>query len=256
LTELPVTPGAKLAILLDYDGTLAPIVDRPEKAVPFPGIPAILRRLVRCRRYRVAVISGRPVAQLRAWVPEGPVLVGVHGAEWLFPGTGLERLQLPGSLQKTLDDFYRRLQEIVPQNRGFIIECKEVAVALHYRLAAKDDTVSVLARAKRLIETFLPPVDWAVVEGHKVIEVRPRHASKGKAVQRLCERWPSYTPLYVGDDTTDEDAFEAVNTAGGISILVAAQPRRTAARYRLTGPAAVADFLQELVIRHDENGSA
>ncbi|MGQ9498308.1 MAG: trehalose-phosphatase [Desulfotomaculales bacterium] len=256
MTGSPVVPDANLAIFLDYDGTLAPIVDRPENAMPFPGIPAILCRLVRCQRYRVAVVSGRPLAQLRAWVPEGPVLVGVHGAEWLFPGAGLERLQLSGPVQSTLDDFYRRLQEIVPQNRGFLIEYKEVAVAVHYRLAAEEHTVPVLARVKELIEAFLPPADWVVVEGHKVMEVRPRQAGKGRAVQRLCERWPSYTPLYVGDDATDEDAFEAVNRAGGISILVAAQPRRTAARYRLAGPAAVADFLQGLVIRHDENGSA
>jgi len=249
LTQLPVVPDTKLAIMLDYDGTLAPLVARPENAAPFPGIPEVLHRLTRCQDYRVAIVSGRPVAQLRRWIPGGPVLVGIHGAEWLFPGTGLERLQLPEQAQKALDDFYRRLQQVALQDDGFVVEYKKVAVALHYRLAAEDRAITVLSRAKELMETLLPGAEWVIVEGNKVLEVRPRQANKGKAVQRLCGRWPSFTPLYIGDDTTDEDAFEAVNVAGGISILVTAQLQQTAARYRLPGPAAVAEFLRTLVVR-------
>jgi trehalose 6-phosphate phosphatase len=85
-----------------------------------------------------------------------------------------------------------------------------------------------------------------VVEGHKVLEVRPRQADKGAAVRRLCSEWPAFTPVYFGDDATDEDAFAAVNEAGGVSVLVAKRPRPTAARYRLKDPAAVARCLARL----------
>lgn len=245
--QLPVRPGMKLAILLDYDGTVAPIAARPEDAVPLPGMPEVIRQLASCREYRVALVSGRPVEELRRWVPAGPVLVGVHGAEWLVPGVGLERLQLPERVRESLEDLHRRLREIAAEHSGFLVEYKGVAVALHYRLAGEEHAKTVLTQARELIAALMPAADWAVVEGRKVLEVRPRQVDKGEAVRRLCARWPSFTPLYFGDDRTDEDAFAAVNVAGGISVLVAERPRPTAAHFRVPGPDAVARFLKELV---------
>lgn len=241
-------------LLLDYDGTLVPVAARPELARPGPELAGLLARLTRMPGWRVAVVSGRTVEDLRRLLPvAGLYLVGVHGAELAAPG---------GSVARTCDPSFgeglRRLAvaaaALARPEEGFVLEDKGVALALHYRLAAPARAAEVGRRFADLARVHLPAGGWRLLAGKKVLEVRPAGVDKGRAVAVLLDEHPGALALYFGDDATDEDAFRAVSRRGGIGVLVSPVARPTAAGHRLDGPARVREFLARLLARRAGTG--
>ncbi len=232
-------------LFLDYDGTLAPIVDDPAEAWPHPEVPALLASLA--ARHPVVVVSGRDLATLARFLPGIAVrAVGLHGAEEGTLGTPPEASPALTAVAGPL----AALRASVPEMDGVNIEDKGAAFAVHYR-AAPDESA-----ARTALESWASGVPAALhaVWGKNVVELRPREISKGTAVARIAAEHPACTPVYFGDDTTDEDAFLALHrlapeapgdathaASGAVTVKVGAG--ETAARYRLPDVDAVAAYL-------------
>jgi trehalose-phosphatase len=237
--------GDQLAVFLDYDGTLTPIVSRPDQAVLMDSTQAILRTLA--AKIPVAILSGRELNDVRKRVAiDGLVYAGSHGFDIAGP-RGLRR-QEAGEFLPALDAAEKELREKLAGIAGALIERKCFSIAAHYRNVNESDFpklergVSEIATRHRKLRR---------IDGKKVYELLPNiDWDKGKAVLWLLENLgldcANGRPIYVGDDRTDEDAFRALGQRG-VGILVSEQPRPTAASYSLKDPAEVGRFLRELV---------
>jgi trehalose 6-phosphate phosphatase len=253
--------GRRLALFLDYDGTLTPIVARPELALLSPDMGAALARLA--RRHPLAILSGRARPDVAALVGlDGIVYAGSHGLDLAGPppAPGAPPLRLAvgeGAPERQLAAAASRLAAELSGLPGVLIEPKRFALAIHYRLASAAD----LPRIERAVDdaaAAFPALRQA--RGKKVFELRPAlDWHKGATLTWVLDRWSEaagarapgatlrpWLPLYLGDDVTDEDAFAAAAERGGIGILVAEEPRATAARYRLHDPGEVRLFLERL----------
>ncbi len=233
------------AVFLDYDGTLTPIVARPELAV----LAEEMRRTVRtlAARCPVAIVSGRDRIDVQRLVGiEGLIYAGSHGFDIAGPPSmGLTYEQGHGFLA-SLDRVEHDLRRFLSGIDGVRVERKKFSLALHFREAARQHA----ARVEPIVDAVLgryPELRKGL--GKKVFELRPAiDWHKGKAVLWLLDALgftgTEALPVCIGDDVTDEDAFSAV-AGRGLGILVAEAPRVSAADYRLKSPAEVQIFLQK-----------
>jgi trehalose-phosphatase len=238
--------GKRLAVFLDYDGTLTPIVDRPEDALMGEQMRATVARLATHRM--VAVVSGRDLADVRNRVGlAGLVYAGSHGFDIAGPG-GLEQV-LPQAREAVpaLDAAERSLLAALGGIGGALVERKRFTIAVHYRLVREAEVPAV----ERAVDAALARhPGLRKRHGKKVFELQPDVAwDKGAAVRWLLEALaldgPDVLPIYVGDDLTDEDAFRAL-AGRGIGVVVLDTPRATAAGYALREPTEVRVFLDAL----------
>lgn len=239
------------AIFLDYDGTLTPIVSTPDKAILPKQTRAILRRLA--DRYMVAVVSGRDLADVRSVVGLANIVyAGSHGFDVSGPA---EEYSDPGkgaSYLSALDSAEPELAAAVKEFKGAWVERKRFAIALHFRQADPEVIPDLEKEVDRLVEKH-PGLRKS--RGKKIFELRPdADWDKGKAVLSLLDNAhvdaSRVIPLYIGDDTTDEDAFKAIRERG-IGIVVGTGDRMTMAEYRLNEPSEVAELLESLVEKSD-----
>lgn len=241
--------AARIFLGLDYDGTLVPIASCPEEARPTPDLRALLSQLGQAPRIEVAIVSGRPLAELCTLLPiPGISYVGTHGLEMCTAAGETRQLIPAGAFTTVMARLRRNLSPIVASDPGFLLEDKRYALALHYRQAQPETGERGVARfLAAVLEFQRKGVALEVIHGKKVVEVRPVGVSKGKAIQYLLSHENNATlPFYLGDDATDEDAFQVVN-GRGLTVLVADSPQRTAARYYLRDPREVCDFLSHLL---------
>jgi len=207
--------GKRLAVFLHFDGTLAPVVDRPDEAELSDSMRAIVRTLA--ERFPVIVVSGRDRTDVRARVGlDDLVYAGSHGFDIAWPEGG----GTPGADCSAFHDLLGEVGGALKRNlasvKGVIIEPKSCSVAVHYRLAAGADAATVKAVVKGILADH-PRL--RAVAGKKVFEILPRlDWDKGKAVLWLLGALgldgPEVVPVYVGDDITDEDAFHALEGRG------------------------------------------
>jgi trehalose 6-phosphate phosphatase len=238
--------GAHRTLLLDLDGTLAPIAPTPEAAaVPHATLEA-LRRLV-AAGWTVAVVSGRPAAQVRRMVPvRGLRVFGSHGSEgaWGDAARPAATARAPGRFRRVAAAA-RRLAATTP---GVLIERKPAGVAIHDRRVSRGQ----LAAWRRRLESWLAGVDLRGldrVDGKRVVELRLAGVHKGRVVETLPRRpnapRPDASLLGLGDDETDEDLFRALR-GRGLAVRIGPPGARSAARTRLPSPAAVQRLLTAL----------
>jgi trehalose 6-phosphate phosphatase len=228
---------------VDVDGTLSPIVPRPEHARLLPGAADALHALATREDTWVVVVSGRPLDDLRYLfeIPKSVMLVGSHGAEFDLTAT-LDEVPQP----KT-DDERERLNNVtvmLERAAGLLdggwVEHKPFAVALHYRLADPTEAAPVIAELDAELHR---PGDLTVHHGHMVLEVAVRRTSKNGAVQFLRERLRPATVVFVGDDASDEHVMEHLE-AGDVGVKVGGDV--TAAAFRVPSPHDVVAFLTVL----------
>ncbi len=244
-------PCQRLCLFLDFDGTLAPIVPRPELA----ELPAPTRAVVEhlAALVPVCVVSGRALADLESKVGlENVYYVAEHGCELRPPGQApsCALVELGPEDEATLARFSDALRTQLAGVPGLLIERKRLSTSFHYREMPPD----LVPKLRSLLEESLGRHTTLVLrEGKMVYEVRPAAcATKGHAVLWLLRHWKSRLgplhPLCLGDDLTDEDMFAAVDGLG-TAILVGQPSRPSQARYFLRDPAEVAAFLTRLA-RH------
>jgi trehalose 6-phosphate phosphatase len=244
-----------LLVAMDFDGTIAPIVDRAEDARPLPRSAAAFAGLAALPRTTTALISGRALASLRAVAspPVDTLLIGSHGAEaWLGPGSA--ELTLDDGQKALLAEVRGILEEIVEQAPGTLLEDKPAGVVLHTRLAADDVAEDAVAAARAVLQdrrgVFLK-------NGKRVLETSVVNASKGEGVTFLRQITGATAVLFAGDDTTDEDALARLEP-GDVGVKVGLD--FTQAQFRIEAPVHVAELLEtllqerSLVVAEEESG--
>lgn len=237
--------GKEVAVFLDYDGTLTPIVDRPEQAVLDPAMKSVLQAL--SKQCVVAVVSGRDLGDVRERVGiEELFYAGSHGFDIAGPkGLDLEN-QEGADFLPLLDRAEEMLRDLLEGVPGAHVERKKYSVATHFRNVA-DENVDRVKEAVERARGEHPELRRSL--GKKVIELQPGiDWDKGRAVLWLLDvlkldRHRAF-PLYMGDDVTDEDAFRVLEDRGA-GIVVEKESRDTRARYVLQDPEEVRAFLED-----------
>ncbi len=236
-------------LFLDFDGTIAPIVDTPDKAV-LPGeAKALLTSLIKCPRLKIAFISGRKLIDLKNKVGlKGAIYSGNHGLEIEGPKISFEPV-LSSRYRATLGRIKKILENKILLIPGVFIEDKGLSLSLHYRLANKDQASLIKTIFHETIIVYLVKNQIKIKLGKKVLEVRPPVVwDKGKVVLWLLSRQKfvlnknNILPIYIGDDITDEDAFRALRK-NGLTIYVGA-PKKSSARYYVKSTVEVNKFLE------------
>jgi trehalose 6-phosphate phosphatase len=229
----------RLALFLDFDGTLVDIAEHPDAVVVAPDLPAVLLALREALGGALAVVSGRPIATLDAFLRSDAFdAAGLHGLE----------VRAGGALHPCRPDDHPRLRRGIGWLRetldapGIVIEDKGCSVGVHWRLAP-DHAAEAKEAAEELAAELGP--EYRIQHGKMVAEVLPAQAGKGGAIARFLEQAPyaGRAPVFVGDDLTDEDGFAVVNRRGGTSARVGAGS--TQATHRVASAAAFRVILRQ-----------
>ena len=238
-----VARSSKRALLLDYDGTLAPFSIDRDRAFPYPGVRDLLDTIVEAGHTRVVVISGRSVESL---VP----LLGLQKRPELWGSHGMERMDQDGNIV-CADIPKEAAQGIVSehewmQKQGLMGHCEIKPFSLAFHVRGLDQSVAeglihrVLDRWSRMFRGL----GLFVHEFDGGIELRPKGFHKGHAVMSILDEMGNKTAAaYLGDDNTDEDAFKSIK-GRGIGILVREEFRPTAADAWLSPPEQLLQFLK------------
>ncbi|PYJ90775.1 MAG: trehalose-phosphatase [Verrucomicrobia bacterium] len=236
--------SGRAAVFLDYDGTLTPIISHPENAWLSDSMRQVLQALA--PRAPVAILSGRDLDDVRRRVNVNLIVyAGSHGFDIAGPH-GLRR-QVATEFLPNLRLAEKELREALDQIPAARVERKHFSIAAHYR-NVKENDVPEVERAVDAVAVRHP--ELRRINGKKVYELLPAiDWNKGKAVVWLLETLGlergNVRPIYIGDDSTDEDAFRALEQSG-IGILVSEQSQPTAARYSVKNPFEVERFLRVL----------
>ncbi len=233
----------RVAVFLDYDGTLTPIVSRPEDATLSPEMRNILGSLT--EKCTVAVISGRGLADARQLVDvKGLYFAGSHGFEIEGPGGVHMEVEEARESLPALDQAESELNSELADIDGAQVERKKFSIAVHYRNVDQDRVPEVESIVDRVLERAQ---GLRKGSGKKVFELGPDIPwHKGYAVQWLLRELEldqyGVVPIFIGDDVTDENAFHALSKKG-ITLVVANESRPTEGKYRLESVGEVRDFL-------------
>jgi trehalose 6-phosphate phosphatase len=253
-----------LLVALDYDGTLAPFHEDPARAVPLPGVLPIVHALARLPRVSVAIVSGRPVAELERFVtpqdaPSAPLLlVGEHGWE-RRDGPRQRRKAMSASLEERLE---RAFRTALDAGAGALLERKRAALVLHLRGIGPEGAHEAAELARACVDSWThiaeepgDPADTLRLEWiDGGIELRAGAHDKGSVLRELLDTMPPGTvTVYAGDDRTDEDAFRVLTAHSGhgappgLAVRIAREPRPTAAHATVPSCEALRDWLERLL---------
>lgn len=247
-TTKPEWP-ARPALFLDLDGTLLELAEEPDAVELSERLRKLLPLLKAATGGAVAFVSGRPIREIDSLLaPHRFALAGIHGNERRSNGA---RGTPPPNEPGILDGIRGEMQAFRAANPGVIVEDKQIGVALHYR--KRRDLEGTVGEFAARLEALLPPA-YELLRGSMVVEVKPAAMNKGAAVRAFMRESPfaERTPVFVGDDVTDEAAFEAVNSLGGVAVKV--RSGVSAAPWRLRNVDAVLAWLEALVDREAHGG--
>jgi trehalose 6-phosphate phosphatase len=241
--------GRQIVLFFDFDGTLSPIVPRPDDAVLFPGTRELLKRCA--SKYTVAVVSGRDTDDVADRVGiDGIIYAGSHGFSIKGPGGLHMEHEQADEILPVITEIEEQLVEIFSDGPdGVQVERKKYAITVHYRNADPGDIGMIMEMTEKVV-TGYPGVRKE--SGKMIVEIKPDiDWHKGKALIWILEKlglWndPGVFPVYIGDDVTDEDAFSILHDIG-LGIIVGSHGYTTAAHFRLDDVAEVKGFLEWLV---------
>jgi trehalose-phosphatase len=212
-----------LWLFLDYDGTLADFAPTPDHIEPNPEIISLLEQLARKPSMRLTILSGRMLEHMRRLLPVSNIfLAGTYGIEFMIPtGEIIQRLKL-AAIRPVLETIKPRWTEIITGHKGFFLEDKGWALALHARFAEEAEAEHRLTQARKSIDEAVLAKDFRILGGHKFLEIAPRLASKKETVTYLLNQYPLPDAhlLYIGDDDKDEEAFPVIHAHEGVAIKV------------------------------------
>lgn len=243
-----------ILFFLDYDGTLTPIVDKPDLAKLAPSTKTVLEELAKIEQAQVYVVSGRSRRDVQEKVGINDIMyVGNHGLEIEHADLGFKGFSF-SRFREILEYIKWEVSKELVFFKGAFIEDKGLGLSIHYRLLSPNDALILKKLCNEVVGRFHVLKEILITEGKKVIEIRPPlEWDKGKAVmwiinkQQSIKRERKIFPIYIGDDSTDEDAFLALN-GKGLTVHVGS-PEHTRAEYYLNTPQEVIEFLNYCV-RH------
>jgi alpha,alpha-trehalase len=235
-----------MILFLDYDGTITPIVEKPDSAVLFPKIKTHLAKLARKSRCRIVVISGRALDDLRRRVKiPGITYAGNHGLEIRGPRVNFV-YPVPPKIMKAVGRLKCLLTTCLFRFEGALLEDKHFSLSLHYRNVRKKDRPLALKAFQGIVRPYVRNKMIKARTGKEVLEIVPAvEWDKGHAVRLLSKRNAGYLPMYLGDDATDEDAFRELRNKG--PTICVGKTRKSRAVYYLNGTAEVAKLIETLL---------
>ncbi|XP_004307816.1 PREDICTED: trehalose-phosphate phosphatase A [Fragaria vesca subsp. vesca] len=262
--------GKRIALFLDYDGTLSPIVDNPDCAFMSDAMRMAVKRVA--KHFPTAIISGRSHDKVYEFVGLNELYyAGSHGMDIMAPvlqsvvgdhrhgfrstdkqGNDVNVFQPAAEFLPMIGEVLKSLEESTKDIEGSKVENNKFCVSVHYRNVDEKNWAVVAQRVHDILKNY-PRL--RLTHGRKVLEVRPViNWDKGKAVTFLLEslglsNCDNVLPIYIGDDRTDEDAFKVLREGNkGYGILVSAVPKESNAYYSLRDPSEVMEFLKSLVL--------
>lgn len=245
--------ASRVFFFFDYDGTLTPIVQRPEKARLRRSVKAVLIKLSRFPGIKIAIVSGRSLEDLKkiSGAIPGVIYIGNHGLEiegkdffWSHPGAK----RISAVIERINGELRKRLHPV----EGMFLENKTLGLSLHYRLVAEKKIAGLYEDFQHIIAPWVRLGVLRVQEGKKIWELRfhPGLWHKGKVVRWLLKKYRDeghFLPVAVGDDRTDEDAFRVLQNSG-ITVKITENPRsRSTAKYYIHSPEDLRVFLEQIV---------
>jgi len=233
-------PASAWCLFLDVDGTLLDLAATPGAVVADASLLALLERLRRAAGDALALVSGRTIVDLdRLFTPLRLPAAGIHGCE-RRDARGVSEVA-PVVLEQ-LEPLRAGLTALAARHPGLLLEDKGAALALHF-LQVPQLERELRAQVAMLAAPLVP--EFALLDGHAVIEIKPAIHTKDSAVTAFMGEAPfiGRTPIFIGDDHTDYGGFEAVRRAGGMAIAVGPRVR---SEWWLPGPAAVRRWLVQL----------
>jgi alpha,alpha-trehalase len=236
------TSKKKPVFFLDYDGTLTPIVERPEDAILSKKMREIIKNL--SEKYTVAIISGRKQEEIKQLVKiENIFYAGCHGFD--ISGSEISMIK-PNFKEKIplISKIKEKLNKEFSSILGILIEDKKFSVAVHYRLVDE----KYLPQIENLVTSIIKNnPSLRLMRGKKVFEILPIDWDKGKAIRLIMQvlniSWQDSFIIYIGDDTTDEDAFRTIRTRG-VGILVSEREKESFADFQLFSHREVENLLE------------
>ncbi|MFQ6121479.1 MAG: trehalose-phosphatase [Dehalococcoidales bacterium] len=246
--------ASHILLLSDYDGTLTPIVGRPDEAILSSEVREKLCALVEKPTFSVGVISGRSLSEIKMMVGiEGIYYAGNHGLE--IEGPHLKLINpVAEATQTEIRNLARQFSAKLSSTEGVIVEDKGLSLSVHYRLVKESEVDGVVQIFHQITSPLLRKGKIRVTSGKKVWEVRPPvDWHKGKAVETIIKGLKSVLKpgqlltIYLGDDTTDEDAFRIIHRPQGWSIFVGPENPSSNADYFLGSTSEVMTFFSRLL---------
>ncbi|HEY8375076.1 MAG TPA: trehalose-phosphatase, partial [Nannocystis sp.] len=247
-----VRAGRRVVLVLDYDGTLVPIVRRPDLAAPDPDLLELLEELSQKTCLLIHVVSGRPCAEIERWL--GHLPIGLHAEHGMFTRVGgrvsgegepiaqgaewRQRSAVPEDLREKVLALLERVSACTP---GSHVEVKAAGLAWHYRQAEREQGAHQARELRLHLRELLVGTPLEVLGGDKVVEIRPRGVHKGLVLRETL--LPDDLVIAIGDDRTDEDLFV---TAPEGALTAKVGPGPSAARFRVPDVAAVRAILRAL----------
>jgi trehalose 6-phosphate phosphatase len=246
-----------LILLFDFDGTLTPIVDRPEAATLADDLRSLLKALASKKGMTLGVVSGRALSDLKSKVNILNIIyAGNHGLEIEGP-----ELQFIHPLMQEFKSTMRILSQVMNKTmakiKGLFIEDKGLTLSVHYRLVeSPDKEIEVKNMFERVVGVARMLGKVRTTSGKKVYEVRPAiDWDKGKAIEHVISHYrergkhiEKALAIYLGDDLTDEDAFKSIAKYRGISIYVGSPDHESSAAYYLNTVDDVKLFMEKLLL--------
>ena len=249
----------RLMLFLDYDGTLTPIVERPELAILSGETKEVLERLAKNEYSQVFIVSGRAMADVKTLVSiDNIIYIGNHGFE--IEGAGIDFGDFPFSRFREILEYLKwEINKELIFFKGAFVEDKGLGLSVHYRmLHSKDESIFKIF-LERITQEFSLRNEIHILSGKKVFEIRsPIEWDKGKAVLWLLKadeeaiKNQKAVAIYIGDDQTDEDAFKALNKIA--TTIHVGNPQSTTAEYFLESPQDVTKILRCLVDLKGQEG--
>ncbi|KAM1052762.1 hypothetical protein ACFX13_000352 [Malus domestica] len=255
---IDASKGKQIVMFLDYDGTLSPIVEDPDRAFMSDAMRKTVKKVARC--FPTAIVSGRCRDKVYKFVRLAELYyAGSHGMDIKGPAKGSKYMKVsqgvlcqPASeFLPMIDEVYRLLVDKTKSTPGAKVENNKFCLSVHFRCVDEKKWNELFLQVRSILKEYSM---LKLTQGRKVLEIRPTIKwDKGKALEFLLEslgyaNCTDVFPVYIGDDRTDEDAFKVLRERGqGFGILVSKGPKETNATYSLQEPAEVMDFLQRLV---------
>ncbi|XP_073029174.1 probable trehalose-phosphate phosphatase D isoform X2 [Primulina eburnea] len=250
--------GKQIVVFLDYDGTLSPIVEDPDRAFMTNEMREAVKGVAKF--FPTAIVSGRSRAKVSSFVRLSELYyAGSHGMDIRGPTKGDKQrrenrtviCQPAREFLSTINEVYKTLIEKIKHIPGAKVENNKFCLSVHYRCVEEKNWGELGDQVKSIMKGYQ---QLRLTQGRKVIEIRPTIKwDKGNALEFLLESLGyaesnDIFPIYIGDDRTDEDAFKVLRRKGqGLGILVSKAPKETYASYSLKEPSEVMDFLTRLV---------
>ncbi len=247
-----VSAAERLWLFLDYDGTLVEFARTPDILKPDLKLIDLIRRLAARNRLRLAIVSGRRLNDLQTLLPvEGIYIAGTYGIEMVTPeGERIQREDY-AMVRPYLERLKPHWEEILDGRKGFFLEDKGWALAVHARFAPDKEASRVISTLQHTLDQGMITDEYRLIKHTKFMEVSSAKAHKGKAVSFLLNSFPlpEARLAYIGDDDNDAEAFETIHSFGGVAVSVAqyfGYIRSTGGDYILKSPKAVRKWLENL----------